>query len=593
MTSHRPAAHRRTPHTRALHRRASATGWIAVLALGASCFGLSCARDATPVDEPAISPAPDGPVLVLVLAIDQLRPDRLDARWPGGLGRLMREGRVFTEASLEHAVTETCPGHATMLTGRHPVATGITGNMIADRASLSSRYCVVDRGESGRLLEVDGGSKPEDGRSPRALQVTTLGDWLRTERPASRIYSVSAKDRSAITLGGRHPDGAFWLSRRGRRAITSSRYYMDELPKWLDRWTPEGLLAPVPDHWVHPSGDPPNGARRDAFAGESPRWSIASPHPVKPDGDTSSSFEAFVATPFLDQRTLDFARELIVEERLGMRGEVDLLAIGLSGTDYIGHSYGPFSQESLDALRRLDLDLGRFFSFLDERFGPDRVLVVMTADHGVLPLPEWLAEQGGSCPVVPGRVPTAPLDAGLEAHLDAVFGAPAKGVGGARWTFRNGYEIYFRPARVADSGVGLARVVEVAATWIAERPGVARVWRGSDLDAGRGPEPLLTLYRQSRRPAPEGADLIIEPAYGCLFTSWPAGTSHGSPHDYDRDVPLVFMGPGIEPARVPGRAAPVDIAPTLAAEIGLAAPEDLDGVVLPLRGAVPPPPGAR
>lgn len=593
MTSHHPASFRpvllRTRPPRRAHAPAARS--IAAVALG--CLGLACARDAGPVEAPAISPAPDGVVLVLVLAIDQLRPDRLDARWPGGLGRLMREGRVFTEASLEHAVTETCPGHATMLTGRHPASTGITGNMVVDRESLSARYCVADRNESGRVLDVDGRPGPDDGRSPRALEVTTLGDWLRAERPGSRVYAVSGKDRSAITLGGQHPDGAFWLSRGSRHALTTSRYYMDALPKWLDRWTPEGLLAPVPDQWVHPSGDPPNGARRDAFAGESPRWSIASPHPVKPDGDTSSSFEAFVATPFLDQRTLDFARELIVEEHLGQRGEVDLLAIGLSGTDYIGHSYGPYSQESLDALRRLDLDIGRFLSFLDQRFGPDRVLVAMTADHGVLPLPEWLAEQGGGCPVVPGRIPTTPLDAGLEAHLDAVFGSPAKGVDGGRWSFRNGYEIYFRPERVAASGVGLARVVEVADAWIEAQPGVARAWRGSDLDAGVGPEPWLTLYRHSRRPAPEGADLIVEPAYGCLFTSWPAGTSHGSPHDYDRDVPVVFMGPGIEPGRVPGRAAPIDIAPTLAAEIGVPTPDDLDGVVLPLRGATPRPAGAR
>lgn len=551
---------------------------------------------AEPVEQAAAPPATqvrEGPALVVLVAIDQLRPDRLDARLPGGLGRLMRDGRVFTDASLEHALTETCPGHATMLTGRHPAAAGIPGNTIVDRASLTAEYCVADREASGRIVGVDGDSSPEEGRSPRALRTTTLGDWLRAANPESRVYAVSAKDRSAITLGGKRPTAAFWLDRRSRSAFTTSRYYLDELPRWLDRWDVASLLAPVPEQWVHASGDPPNGARRDAFAGESPRWSIASPHPVKPDGDTASSLEAFVSTPFLDQRTLDFARDLTVEEQLGEHGVLDLLAIGLSGTDYVGHSYGPFSQESLDALRRLDDDLGRFFGFLDDRFGPEGVIVVLTADHGVLPLPEWLAEQGGGCPVEPGRIPTAPLDVGLEAHLDAVFGASPAGAVTAGWTFRDGYEIYFRPERVALSEVALARVVEAADAWIENQPGVARAWRGSDLDAGRGPEPMLTFYRHSRLPAPAGADLVVEPAYGCLITPWPAGTSHGSPHDYDRDVPLIFMGPGIAPGLVPGRAAPIDIAPTLAAELGVAAPSDLDGSVLPLRGPATPPTGAR
>ncbi len=558
--------------------------------------GLALAGCAEPVEKAGAPIAPvarEGPALVLLVSIDQLRPDRLDGRLPGGLGRLMREGRVFSEASHEHALTETCPGHATMLTGRNPAAAGIPGNTIVDRASMSLVYCVEDRGESGRILGVDGDVLPEEGRSPRSLRATTLGDWLRAAYPESRVYAVSGKDRAAITLAGKRPSAAFWLDRRSRSAMTTSRYYLDELPKWLDRWDVASLLAPVPEQWVHPSGDPPNGARRDVFVGESPRWNIASPHPVKPDGDTASSLEAFVSSPFLDQRTLDFVRELILEERLGEHADVDLLALGLSGTDYIGHSYGPFSQESLDALRRLDQDLGRFFDFLDERLGMDRVIVVMTADHGVLPLPEWLAEQGGVCPVVPGRISPAPMDAGLEAHLDEVFGAPAVGAAPANWMFRDGYEIYFRPERLAQSRVDLARVVEVADSWIEDQPGVARAWRGSDLDAGRGPEPMQSYYRHSRLPAPAGADMVVEPAYGCLFTPWPAGTSHGSPHDYDRDVPLIFMGPGIEPGVVTGRAAPIDIAPTLAAELGIAIPHDLDGRVLPLRANVDPAPAAR
>jgi len=549
-----------------------------------------CARDTGPGVDAHPGEArtePRGPALVLLVAVDQLRADRLDARHPGGLGRLVRQGRVFTDASLEHALTETCPGHATMLTGRQPAHTGITGNTFVDRERMEVVYCVADPTASGEILGAPGDAMPASGRSPRLLRVTTFGDWLREARPHARVYSVSAKDRSAIALGGRHPNAVYWLDREGSGAMTTSRYYRSRLPDWVAaRWSAEGLLAPVPETWTHPSGDPPNGARPDAYVGEVTRWSATSPHPVKPDGDTPSSLGAFIETPFLDQRTLDFARELVVEEDLGGMGETDLLAISLSGTDYIGHFYGPWSQESRDALLRLDADLGRFLDFLDERLGPGRTLVVLTADHGVLPLPEWLEEQGGRCPVRGGRIQPALLEGGLTAHLDEVFGRSGPVEAGG-WLVDDGFQIHLRPDRVAQAGVGLDRVVEVADAWLEQQPGVARVWRGADIDAGVGPEPMLTRYRHSRIEG-EGADLVVEPAYGCLFSPWPAGTSHGSPHDYDRDVPLVFMGPGVEPGQVVGRAAPVDIAPTLAAELGVAAPAGLDGRVLPLRGAEEP-----
>ena len=223
---------------------------------------------------------PADPRLIVLLAIDQLRPDRLSANQPGGLGRLVREGRRFSNASLQHAQTDTCPGHATMLTGRHPEASGITGNRLIDRAAHRVQYCVEDSGVDGRILGREDTEQPRDGRSPRLLRVDTLGDWLRSRggegQSRSKVYSVSAKDRSAIMLGGKHPDGAFWLDKK-RGRMTTSRYYMAELPAWVARWTVGYLLEPVPSTWRYERDDSSPDIRRDDFPGESSEFGRTTP----------------------------------------------------------------------------------------------------------------------------------------------------------------------------------------------------------------------------------------------------------------------------------------------------------------------------
>jgi len=189
----------------------------------------------------------ESPKLVVLIAVDQLRRDRLDPDLPGGLGRLAREGRVFSDGVLDHAVTETCPGHASMLTGRHPGAVGITANTYVDRATSTRRYCVEDPAPDAAVLTPTG--EPGPGRSPRTLKADTLGDWLKAADPEARVFSVSAKDRAAITLGGRRPDGAYWLIREPEPIFTTSGYYRSALPEWVmafNRADGGGLASRVP-----------------------------------------------------------------------------------------------------------------------------------------------------------------------------------------------------------------------------------------------------------------------------------------------------------------------------------------------------------
>jgi predicted AlkP superfamily pyrophosphatase or phosphodiesterase len=514
------------------------------------------------------------PRLVVMLAVDQLRADRLDASLPGGLGRLVREGRSYPDAVLDHAVTETCAGHATMLTGRHPGPAGLPGNVFLDVEAGRRVYCLEDSSEEAGVIGV-----PSEGRSPRNLRVTTLGDWMKEARPATRVFTVAGKDRSAIALGGKHADAAYWFSEEHFVGWTTSHHYASELPEWVRAFNGadpprDGFFAALPERWEHLPETAQGAEGPDDFPGEADDLSRTSPHPLR-DGDLQNFAEQLFASPYIDVVTLDFATELVRRERLGRGDGPDLLGISLSGHDVVGHRYGPNSHEARDALLRIDAAFGRFLGFLEAELGKGSVVVALTADHGVLPLPEWLAANGGSeCPAEGGRSGLRRMGFGLLWNLHWKF-SPLSWP--ESWVLFAGPTIGVKRALARDEGVDVAEVVTRTKSHLESRPAVKHVWTREEIESGNGE--FAELYRHSYDPERSG-DLVVQLAPTCLISSYGSGTTHGTPYLYDRAVPLVFFGPGIAPARVPGRAATVDIAPTLARRLGITPPEGLDGRVL-------------
>jgi predicted AlkP superfamily pyrophosphatase or phosphodiesterase len=509
--------------------------------------------------------------LILVVAVDQLHRSRLGADLPGGLGRLAREGRLYTDAVLDHAITETCAGHATMLTGRHPASAGIPGNQLLDLEAGVAVNCVADSAATARVF----GS--ELGRSPRNLRVSTLGDWMKSTDPATRVFSVSGKDRAAITLAGHSPDAAYWFNGIGEVGFTTSRYYLSELPQWVREWNGEspprdGFLARVPRTWEHLAdvGEAPQ--RPDDFPGESKRFGRTSGHPLR-DPDPEEFAARLVASPYLDYAILDFATALVREEGLGRGSSPDLLALSLSAMDYVGHLYGPYSHESRDALRRLDLALGRFLDFLAQELGPGTVLGVLSSDHGVLPLPEWLDHTGkGLCPVTGGRPDLSRLAFVLLGKLHWEL-SPLLSIPRA-WLIFAGSKLGVDRALAERHGVPVSDVVAAAERILEAEPSIAKAWTAEEIE--RGADPFARLYRNSWVSERSG-DLVIQLAAGCIISREDEGTTHGTPYLYDRAIPLLFWGPGIDAGRVPGPARTVDIAPTLARRLEIAPPSELDG----------------
>src|SRR5256886_1650405 len=370
---------------------------------------------------PPIAPRPR---LVVVITVDQLRPDYLERYRPqlkSGLALLLKQGAVFTEFYHDHAIAETAPGHATILSGRWPAHTGIIRNLAGVGDSTAP------------LVGVRG-----LGASPAGCGGRELFGGLKAAEPAARALSVSGKDRGAILPIGRAKEQVYWYV---GGVFTTSRYYADTLPLWVRVFngqrvpfraagTQWSLLLPERDY-PEPDSVPYENQGRD----------FVFPHRLP--SDSGQAALVFLATPTMDSLTLAFALEGTRALPLGLRGTTDLLAVSLSTTDYIGHAYGPDSREIHDQVLRLDRYLGRFFEQLLVRFGRGNVLIVLTADHGVTPFPERSRALGRSGAV---RVTPDTIIQSVNAALDARAG------GGARLRCGGGQPLGPGPAPPAAHG---------------------------------------------------------------------------------------------------------------------------------------------
>ncbi len=529
---------------------------------------------------PAATTQPTKARLVVLVVVDQLRRDQLYERsYAGGFARLKRDGLVFQDATLGHAVSSTCPGHTVLVTGVHPGRSGIIDNDAIDRSTWETVYCVADAPARAAVLG-PGAEQQLVGRSPARLRASALGDWLKEHSPASRVYSVAGKDRAAVTLGGRRADGAYWPT-VAARGFTSSAYYHAAQPDWLvaangDLEQRTGLWANIPDSWEHDAGS----SRPDDYFAESDSFERESGHPLG-RGDDDDVLDQVENSPWLDRQTMDVALRLLRGQQLGQDDAIDFLGIGLSATDKVGHRYGPFSAEADDTLQRVDGQIGRLLHELDEYVGPGQYLVVLSSDHGVLPLPEWLQEQGDTtCPIDGGRRSVISLAVGLywdTYRRDLLpFGNPGALVKIA------GSQISINRTYAAEHDVdvpGLLRHIEAR---LEADPAIAEVWTQAEIQSRT--TAIAALYRASFNPELSG-DLHLQLTKQCLIST-SSGTNHGTPYLYDRAVPLVVFGADVGSGAVAEPVHTVDVAPSLAHWLQIQAPSGLDGRVLALPKAV-------
>lgn len=530
---------------------------LAFAFLGA-CVATACsspggAQPSVATPAPATEQAP-APKLVVLITIDQMRADYLDkwsSQFTGGLARLTRNGAFFTNAFQDHANTETAPGHATLLSGREPYRTGIVLNA---------------EGVPDARAPMIGGGGP--GASPYRFRGTTFVDWLKSKDSRSRALSVSRKDRGAILPIGKSKEAVFWYGSNGR--FTTSTYYGDRLPDWVDKfnarripqsyagkeWMPLRPLSEYPEPDSVPAED----------LGKEPAF----PHVLSPD--TAVAAANFIAFPWMDDVTVEFALDGVNAMHLGAGPATDVLAVSLSTTDAVGHRFGMASRELHDQVLRVDRALGVLMDSLYKLRDSSTIVFVLTADHGVTTAPELAPANAADGTPRPIRVDLSSLAEEFQIALAKHMNADSTlGYSDAILLLdRN------RLSRAHIDADSLARAFADSAK---HRPGVFRADLFKDIQSADTTRDVIARRWRHAIPPEWPAAVVVTLNHGSVWGGYSTGI-HGSPWDDDCHVPIVFYGPWIQPGRYDELARTVDIAPTLAAVTGAKVGEPIDGHIL-------------
>jgi predicted AlkP superfamily pyrophosphatase or phosphodiesterase len=498
------------------------------------------------------------PKLVVAIIIDQFRYDyltRFRAEYHGGLDRMLTHGADFTNAFYIQVPTVTAVGHSIFMSGAMPSISGIVGNSWYERDEnkIVTSVCDWDRKTVGGFEEEQGPKCTDaDPASPKRLLVSTVGDELRDVNDQSKVIGISIKARGAILPSGHRANAAYWFDDVTGHFV-SSTYYMDKLPAWAEAYN---------------SRNEPASFVERSWPGF-PKWHFeAAPGSLLVYGKLPAS-------PWGNELIEHFAEQAIDGERLGQRGVTDLLTVSFSSNDYVGHAVGPDAPEVKDMSVRTDALLGELFRLLDQKVGLDNVLIVLSADHGVAPLPSAAEER---------RMPGGYVYADVE---DAVNSALNRRFGKADWLIPGVGEtnLYFNRKALANAKtpdgkhIEEEEILETAKQTLLETPAlhVARVYTREQLDNGVTGD-LVARAETNGYYGKRSGDLAI--VFEPYYVPGTAGTSHFSPWSYDRHVPILFMGPGIRPGRYDNTVAPIDVAPTLATMLDVQTPAGSEGRVL-------------
>lgn len=529
----------------------------ASVALAVGCPGPPAKRTTPPAPPPRIdagvaAPAVhDGPPrLVVLVIVDQLPSWAFAEKRPhltGGFARLLRDGEWHTGVHPSIA-TLTAPGHALLGSGAPPARSGVVANEWYHR-DLDRVLAAVE--------DVDGSS------TARWMRVPGLGDAVAAAGRGGKAVGISLKERAAILPLGQ-AGTAIWYDKK--RVGWSSN---DPAARtWLATHGEKHPIAPrLAAPWV-----PLDAARLaelsktvDDQRGEVGEKGLDATFPHAPR-DTKDAADAVLSIPLGNEIVFEVAAAAIANAQLGADDAADLLVLSLSAHDYVGHGWGQESWEMWDMTLRLDAQLGAFLDLLDARIGAGRWALALTSDHGASPLPERV---GG------GRIV-------YEEVGEAANRAASLAIGPGTWIAHAKYPtLYLSPALLAKPPELRKKALHKITLALRAFPGIARVGFTADVagdcDRRSGEDRLICLALD---PAASG-ELFWVPKSGWITEERDErlATAHGSPHAYDREVPVILLPPGRrthEPLTAPSSTMPIeDIAALVARWLDVSAPASL------------------
>lgn len=512
----------------------------------------------------------DSPKLVVGIVVDQIRYDYIPLYWDkfgeDGFKRLVNRGFNFENNHFNYFPTYTGPGHASVYAGTTPSVHGIVGNSWYDRNIDESMYVVSDSTVSPVGTNSDAGQM-----SPENLLSTTVTDELKTANPESKVVAISIKDRGAVLPAGHLGDAAYWYESDTGNFVSSS-WYVSELPQWLQDFNQDGLakefaettwetLLPIDQYTESNEDDTPY---EGTFENED--------SPVFPHDLASNRGEGYgivSSTPFGNTLVAELAKAAVEGEDLGSNDATDFLGVSFSSTDYVGHQFGPHSIELQDTYLRLDRNLADLLDYLDEQVGEGNYLVFLTSDHGVVDVPQELIDKN----LPGGYFDSSTTLEELSSYLKQEFGDED-------WIedYTN-QQVYLDRDLIDQHGLSLKVVQDKAADFLLQFDGVkstntAHNFQYKNFDNGQ-----QAMYQHGFMYDRSG-DVYIQLKSGWLDSSYPTGTSHGSPYNYDTHVPLIFYGWNVPQGSTSRKTAIPQVAPTISNMLNIALPSGSEADIL-------------
>ncbi|MGB5942056.1 MAG: alkaline phosphatase PafA [Leeuwenhoekiella sp.] len=527
-----------------------------------SCFGFAQKKSVRPVK----------PKLVVGIVVDQMRYDyltRFEGQFgDGGFKRLMYEGFNCKNNHFNYVPTYTGPGHASIFTGTTPAVHGIISNNWYNKFEKKGVYCAEDSTVTSVGTSSDAGQM-----SPHHMKTTTITDQNRLHtQMRGKTIGLSLKDRGSILPAGHTANAAYWFHGRDEGRWITSSFYMDVLPQWVQDFNASAKAKSYLKLW-DTFGDidsyVESGSDENKFEGGfRGKEKGTFPYDLKKLSKENGGYEIIKATPYGNSLTTDFAIEALKAEALGKDQDTDFLTVSYSSTDYVGHNFGVNSKEVEDTYIRLDADLARLLKALDKEVGKGNYTVFLTADHGAVDVPAYLASQ---------KIPAGYFDNG--ALRDSVDNLLKRKYGSKKLVESlSNYQVFFDYEALAAAEIDPSILEAELAREILKFDHVDKVYTRDQLQNAGYTTGIMELIQNGFHQKRSGdVFIVLDPNY---ISYGKTGSTHGSGFSYDTHAPLLFYGAGINKGSTFERTVIPDIAPTIAALLGIEFPNGLTGKVL-------------